>query len=957
MKEYKIYLDRGWKVFPEPEGAETPEIFARIPEGRELRDTDIPATAADLAPESKTPFWFYRSFRFEGTGSGERAFLCFDQVICLCEAYVNGVFAGRHIHSEEKFEFDVTELLKPGGNLIALRVYGPVTGKTGPCGISMETVPSFAQIYSYYTVIPKTGIYGHVSLEMRPALFIRDVYVRADPEKKSIRVETCLRNAAPDAAEAEVTLEVSYRGSSLFRSSRKIRADGNGEAEDMREHVLGTVFPWTPDDPCLYDVTVTAESESGVHTLHERFGFKDFRVKDGYFTLNGKRIFLTSAHTEYTKEAVVHAKTMGFRMLRYLTAMPSEEILDLCDEIGMLVYEEPATSWGMHDYPEMPEHMASYISNMIRRDRNHVSVAIWGLFNEQAGPNAACRDPKLGDTTEVFDFAVSYLPEIRKLDDTRLVLLSSGRWDARMDIGSYSNPGSAEWEYGWGDEAPGAGKASPTNADLSPYMYGMGDNHLYPTVPFSRETVGFIRHIGNPERPVFLSEYGVGCQYEIHDLYHQLKKTADPGHPSLPYYAVQIERLGEFIEKYGLGDLYPEPRGFLMASIKEEAGQRRASIDPLRANPGICGYSMTSFSTSNEGVYYAAGRIMPGVTDALRDSFAPLKWSIFLGNTDLYADVPSEIEIVLCSEDVLDPGEYAGRAAVTGRDGVVFRKDFRFRYPGGRPYPPLAAEAARFTLPRLPAGEYTLSVYLEENEQPTCGEKTFRIHDRPRGNGEKVFCLGVTESFRSDLEALGLQTAAEVREADAVLVGGEAEDRAALLKESLALAEKGCRVVMLDDGLFEEANTSAQGFMGKAEIGGDKAPFFGKRFYYRNWLYHLDSYFSREAKAAGMADPGLVDMDVFRNVYPSHYFADTEKPEKTFCAAFGSGLFAEDHCLTGLVAGSFAYGKGKVTLNTFRLIGNLTKDPAADRIFLGLVRAASMACDGSGESGHLTRIR
>ena len=941
MREVKRYLDRGWKVFLEPEGTEDPGVFALLPKKEKLLDTDIPATAADLAPSSATPFWFYHAFRFGGAEKGERAFLCFDQVICLCEVYVNGAFAGRHIHSEERFEFDVTELLKPGENLIACRVYGPVTGKTGPYGISMETVPSFAQIYSYYTVIPKTGIYGHVSLETRPAVYISDVYVKADLRSGSVRVETGIRNAAESAADAEVTLEVSYRGSSLFRSGRLILAEGNGEVRDEREKVLETVFPWTPDEPRLYDLTVTAESESGTHTVHRRFGFKDFRVQNGYFNLNGKRIFLTSAHTEHTKEAVVHAKTMGFRMLRYLTTMPSEEILDLCDEIGMMVYEEPATAWGMHDYPDMPEHMASYISNMVKRDRNHVSVAVWGLFNEQAGPNRDFRDPKLGETTEVFDFAVSYLPEIRKLDDTRLVLLSSGRWDARRDIGSYSNPGSAKWEYGWGDEAPGAGKGSPVSADITPYVSGMGDNHLYPTVPFTKETVDFIRHIGSAERPVFLSEYGVGCQYDVHDLYEQLKKTADPGHPSLPYYRVQIERLDEFIEKYGLRDLYPAPREFLMASIRAEAGQRRASIDPLRANPGICGYSMTSFSTSNEGVYYAAGRIMPGVTDALRDSFAPLKWSVFMEDTELYPETCAEIEIVLCNEDVLSPGEYSGKAAVSNRDGVVFRKDFRFTYPGGTPYPPLAAEAARIALPRLPAGEYTVSVYLDDHEQPAGGEKTFRIHERPLGKGEKVFCLGVPESFLRDMEVLGLEAVPDAFGADAVLVGGEADDRKALLKVSLALAESGSRVVMLDDSLFEEGNTSSQSFMGKAEIGGESAPFFGKRFYFRNWLYHLDSYFSMEAKKAGMAETGLADMDVYRKVYSGYYFADTEKPGKTYCAAFGSGLFAEDNCLSGLAAGSFAYGKGTVTLNTFRLIGNLTKDPAADRLFLGLVKAAA----------------
>ena len=103
---------------------------------------------------------------------------------------------------------------------------------------------------------------------------------------------------------------------------------------------------------------------------------------------------------------------------------------------------------------------------MITRDRNHPSVVLWGVLNEtEDGP--------------VFREAVAALPFLRSLDETRLLLLSSGRFDGHLEIGSLSNPASHEWEYAWGKEAPGGSKV-PMNY---PSGMGVGDFHLYPNVP------------------------------------------------------------------------------------------------------------------------------------------------------------------------------------------------------------------------------------------------------------------------------------------------------------------------------------------------------------------------------------------------------------------------------------------------------------------------------------------
>jgi len=130
---------------------------------------------------------------------------------------------------------------------------------------------------------------------------------------------------------------------------------------------------------------------------------------------------------------LIYSKACGFNMVRFIAGMAHPWQLDLCDEIGLMVYEENMAAWGLQDSPEMGERFDRSVLDMVLRDRNHPAVTIWGLLNETPdGP--------------VFRQAVASLGVVRELDDTRLVLLGSGRWDNQFQIGSASNPGSSEWE-------------------------------------------------------------------------------------------------------------------------------------------------------------------------------------------------------------------------------------------------------------------------------------------------------------------------------------------------------------------------------------------------------------------------------------------------------------------------------------------------------------------------------
>ena len=165
-----------------------------------------------------------------------------------------------------------------------------------------------------------------------------------------------------------------------------------------------------------------------------RLGFRDFRVERGYFRLNGKRIFLRSTHTgnhcpisqtlppagapDFLRLDMLYAKASGFNTVRFISGMAHPYELDLCDEIGLLVYEESLAGWMLADSPKMKERFDFSVREMGLRDRNHPCIAMFGMLNETYD-------------APMFRAAVAALPIVRQADEDRLVLLSSGRWDGR----------------------------------------------------------------------------------------------------------------------------------------------------------------------------------------------------------------------------------------------------------------------------------------------------------------------------------------------------------------------------------------------------------------------------------------------------------------------------------------------------------------------------------------------
>lgn len=925
MYSSKQLLKRTWLL-----REETPQTDWHC-DAQECMQADVlPIYINRLFPTCTGAVWFYHRFTAQKVPAPMEQFLEFDRVDYKCDVYLNGIYIGCHMHAEESFSFCVTDAVLDGENLLSLRIFSPCSGSENAEGISLLNIPNGGRSHAYYTYNNRGGILGDVALSCKPPIYLENIQIV--PSCSDGHTDVFVSVAGEITQDVSVTAKV-YDGNSLLCTKSV-----PGASLTTIGFVIENPELWSLEKPSLYTLEIIVSSHAGQDCRRERFGFRTFCVQDGYFLLNGKRILLKCAHagTRLSRETIAQAKAMGFNCIRFLADLSYPDVLDFCDELGMMVYDETAVSWGMQEHEQMPEQMSAYLNNMLIQDRNHPCVTIYGIFNETIA-------------NKVFDFAVSYLPEMRKFDCDRVILLSSGRWDNRLDIGSFANPGSDAWEYQWGAEAAdNHARARGAGADLVPYRVGMGDNHCYPTVPFSPKISDFLRKMGEDSNPVFLSECGVGSQYTLQECYDKHVRAGLGTLPTAEFFRGQLEKLHEFLEKYDLTALYPTKDDFLMASIEKHAEQRRVSFDVLRANPSLCGYSMTSFGCSHEGVYYADGKYMPGIVETLHDCWAPLKWSLFTEKSCIRAGVPFEIEAVLCNEDVLKPGEYTALLSVTGKNGVVWQKEVPFVYPsvGKSGRPPLAYSVWKETIPGITDnGSYTFSAALIGGPVPTCSKKAFRILcDETDLHYAQVGICHVPENITEYLRCHGVNVY-DYTEAQSglILVGNipDCADKESILNTLNSKASAGCTVFPLDSSFWEdsasETNTN-QGFMEQVKLDGAANSFAGRRIYYRNWLYHLDSYASHSPLFAGILDSGILDMEDFRDVYPCHYMVDTAKPVKTYCAAFGSGLLAPGSCIAGLVLGEFACGEGKYLVNTLRLIENIGSDIVADRILSNIIK-------------------
>jgi hypothetical protein len=945
-----ISLDGNWLLATDPGGVGRDEGWQSGPRPDAVT-AKVPWIVQGSFPGYHGLAWYWRTFHAPAAPcAGYRYLLRFWAVDYLADVWVNDLHVGGHEGGETPFVLDVSESVRPSAeNLLAVRVLNPTHEAID--GIVLNETPhrNKALPYGAGSDWNHGGIVDSVELLVAPPVRVCDLFVRADPESGLVRITAALQNAGSEVESAEVafTIAPAARGEAAA-SRRLLRELPPGETVVQTQLHLPDPRAWDLNDPFLYRLTaqVRVASANAADELSTRFGFRDFRFRDGYFRLNGRRLFLRCSHTgnscpiglhlphdpDLLRRDLLNVKTMGFNAIRFIAGMPTRYQLDLCDDIGLLVYEESYAGWCLADSQHMRERFDRATTEMVLRDRNHPCVVIWGLLNEtQDGP--------------VFRHAVEALALVRSLDDSRMVMLNSGRWDGQMGIGSIANPGSDKWEHLLGAEQPGA--ASTALSSPGGYCERAGDAHAYPRVPHLPATIRFLRTVGEGSGPIFLSEYGIGSPVDLWRTVRHYERLGAQEADDARFYRDKLERFLLDWERWGLAATFGRPEDYFRAALAKMADQRLLGLNAIRANPNIGGYSLTGTvdqGMTGEGLTTTFREPKPGTIDALFDGLAPLRCCLFAEPAHIYVGGTVRLEAVLANEDALAPGEYPAQLLVIGPDRrPVFERELAVTVPqqGTGREPPFAIPVFSEDIEVSgPPGEYRFVATFLHGAAATGGDVRFYVSgpEAMPGVDEPVGLWGDDPELAGWLAANGIgvrglaDPPADRRQVIVCCGLPPAPGGAEVFADLARQVARGSVAVFLTPGLFREGDDPVRWLPLATK---------GELRVMASWLYLKDEWAAAHPIFDGMPAGGLMDYQYYREIIPDEVFCGQDAPAEAVAGAINA---AQDYA-SGLLVAVYELGAGRFILNSLRIRENLGTHPAAERLLRNMLHFAARDID------------
>ncbi|MFC0211559.1 glycoside hydrolase family 2 TIM barrel-domain containing protein [Paenibacillus chartarius] len=308
--------------------------------------------------------WYRRNWVCREIKPGYVYQLQFDGIYENSTVWVNGIEAGGRKYGYSRFTLDITSYIREGDNRILVKV-------------DNTSFPA-DRWYS------GAGIYRTVKLLELPQHHL-------NPEE--IHVKTAING---DIGIVTILTGVS----SLVRAS--ISDDNLRIASESANGTIRLEIPnvklWSPEQPSLYHLELSLiEDEQVVDTYSLRIGVRKIEMIAGkgmYLNGNPTKIKGFCIHQdagclgvavppEIWKDRLLAFKAMGCNAIRTAHHMPASELLDLCDELGLLVYEEPFDKWTGGAYRRYFEtEWQADLEIMVKRDRNHPCIFIWGVGNE-----------------------------------------------------------------------------------------------------------------------------------------------------------------------------------------------------------------------------------------------------------------------------------------------------------------------------------------------------------------------------------------------------------------------------------------------------------------------------------------------------------------------------------------------------------------------------------------------
>ena len=443
------------------------------------------------------PGWYRTHLKVQNPEKEGRTLLHFNGAGQRSEVFIGQEKVAEHLGGYDEWTVDITdaaarELKKPESNgMVPLAVL---------CDNSRdaETIPSDLSDFNRYG-----GLYRHVSLVHVPPVSLQALHLEptlGSDGKATLKVRARLYNPLGKGGEFTLGLKVSDPAGKVIHETSLKEKPWMGEKEVASFDIVDPRL-WSPKSPSLYRCEAILRTPEGDQDVSERVGIRSVEwVEHGPFKINGERLLLRGTHyhedhagvaaavsDDVVRQTLVSMKEMGANFVRLGHYQQAPLVLELCDELGLLVWEEIPWCRGGLGGEKFKTQCRDMLRNMIDQHYNHPSVILWGLGNENDWPG----DFESFDKEAIRSFMSELNNQAHQLDPSRKTCIR--RCDFCKDIIDVYSPSIwAGWYGGRYSEYRSSSEAAIKDTPHFFHMEYGGDAHAH---RFSEDPEKFLEDV------------------------------------------------------------------------------------------------------------------------------------------------------------------------------------------------------------------------------------------------------------------------------------------------------------------------------------------------------------------------------------------------------------------------------------------------------------------------------